>query len=154
MVGDMQLTAFTDLALRIVMRLAVLEPGSAATTGELAVQLNVRATHASKVVTALSALGVVDTRRGRNGGLRLADGAESVSVGHLVRQLEGGPDQGKEVVECEGAHPCPLRAGCRLRAALRDAQEAFFAALDPLTIADVTVSPTRSLLLGLGSARR
>jgi Rrf2 family nitric oxide-sensitive transcriptional repressor len=145
----MQLAGFTDLALRILMRLAVLGEDGATTT-VLAEQLNVSYAHATKVVTALSALGVVDARRGRNGGLRLADEARDISVGFIVRRLEGGPSEGREVVDCEGANPCPLRGGCRLRAALRDAQEAFFAALDPLTVADVTAAPTRSLLLSLG----
>lgn len=144
----MQLTGFTDLALRLVMRLAVLDEGETATTAALADQLHVRATHAAKVVTALHKLGVVEARRGRTGGLRLAGDARSVSVGWLVRELEGP----REVVDCEGANPCPLRGGCRLRTALREAQEAFFAALDPLTIDDVSASPTRSLLLSLGPA--
>ena len=139
----MQLTRFTDLALRIVMRLAVDDESSQTlTTREVADQLAVKYTHATKVVAALQKLGVVQTRRGRAGGLWLtADGAV-VSVGRLVRELEG---RG-EVVECEGASPCPLRGGCRLRVALRDAQEAFFAALDPLTVADLTAPPTRLLL--------
>lgn len=141
----MQLTGFTDLALRLVMRLAVLDDGTA-TTSQLADQLHVRYTHAAKVVTALHKLGVIEARRGRTGGLRLADGAGATSVGFIVRQLEGA----REVVECEGAQPCPLRSACRLRAALRDAQEAFFAALDPLTIDDVAAGPTRPLLLTLG----
>jgi len=138
-----QLTRFTDLALRIVMRLAVDDESSQTlTTREVADQLAVKYTHATKVVAALQKLGVVQTRRGRAGGLWLtADGAV-VSVGRLVRELEG---RG-EVVECEGASPCPLRGGCRLRVALRDAQEAFFAALDPLTVADLTAPPTRLLL--------
>ncbi|RKT87714.1 Rrf2 family transcriptional regulator, nitric oxide-sensitive transcriptional repressor [Saccharopolyspora antimicrobica] len=141
----MQLTAFTDLALRIVMRLAVLDEEDRSTTRALAAQLHVRPTHAAKVVTALQKLGLVETQRGRTGGLRLAAGAQEISVGFVVRELEGAG----EVVECDGANPCPLRGGCRLRSALRQAQEAFFAALDPLTIADVTAAPTRRLLLSL-----
>lgn len=146
----MQLTGFTDLALRLVMRLAVLDEGETATTSALADQLHVRATHAAKVVTALHKLGVVEARRGRTGGLRLADDARSVSVGWLVRELEGP----REVVDCEGADPCPLRGGCRLRTALRQAQEAFFAALDPITVDDVSAAPTRSLLLSLSPRPR
>ena len=141
----MQLTGFTDLALRIVMRLAVLDEGESASTSVLAEQLHVSYTHATKVVTALQKLGVVETRRGRAGGLRLAGSAGKISVGAIVRSLEGH----REVVECEGANPCPLRGGCRLRAALRDAQEAFFAVLDPITIEDISAVPTRSLLLSL-----
>lgn len=141
----MQLSGFTDLALRIVMRLAVLED-SASTTRTVSDQLQVKYTHAAKAVAALQRLGVVETRRGRAGGLRLLDEARSRSVGRLVRSLEG-PD---ELVQCEGDVPCPLRGGCRLRSALRDAQEAFFAALDPLTIGDLTEPPTRAILLTLG----
>ncbi|SKC77722.1 RrF2 family transcriptional regulator [Krasilnikoviella flava] len=143
----MQLTAFTDLGLRIVMRLAVLDAEQTATTRALAGELNVPATHAAKVVTRLGRLGVVDARRGRSGGLRLADGARDLSVGFVARELEGDG----EVVECEGPNPCPLRGGCRLRGALARAREAFFAALDPMTIADVSAAPTRDLLLTIGT---
>lgn len=142
----MQLTGSTDLALRIVMRLAVLED-SATTTRTVSEQLRVKYTHAAKVVATLQRLGVVETRRGRTGGLSLVEDARSLSVGRLVRSLEG-PD---EVVQCEGPVPCPLRGGCRLRSALRDAQEAFFAALDPLTIGDLAEPPTRAILLNLSS---
>jgi Rrf2 family transcriptional regulator, nitric oxide-sensitive transcriptional repressor len=142
-----QLTAFTDLGLRIVMRLAVLDADRTTTTRTLAVELNVPATHAAKVVTRLGHLGLVDARRGRAGGLRLADGARDVSVGFVARALEGDG----EVVDCDGANPCPLRGGCRLRGALARAREAFFAALDPLTIADVSAAPTRDLLLTVGT---
>ena len=143
----MQLTAFTDLGLRIVMRLAVLDADETATTRALSDQLNVPATHAAKVVTRLGRLGVVEARRGRAGGLRLAEGARDLSVGFVARALEGDG----EVVECEGANPCPLRGGCRLRGALARAREAFFAALDPVTIADVSAAPTRDLLLTIGT---
>jgi len=141
-----QLNGFTDLALRIVMRLAVLDEEEATSTAVMADQLRVSHAHAAKVVTALQKLGVVETRRGRSGGLRLAPGGRSTSIGALVRELEGH----REVVECEGSNPCPLRGACRLRAALRQAQEAFFASLDPLTVADVAASPTGPVLLALG----
>lgn len=142
----MQLTGFTDVALRLLMLLAAREDGTA-TTSSLAGQLDVRYNHAAKVVATLQKLGLVETRRGRSGGLRLAEGAGATSVGALVRTLEGG----REVVECEGTRPCPLRTACGLRVALRQAQEAFFATLDPYTIGDVVGAPTRSLLLTLGA---
>ena len=143
----MQLTSFTDLGLRVVMRLAVLGEGETTTTSVLAEEVGVRASHAAKVVAALSKLEVIEATRGRGGGLRLAAGAGTVSIGFLVRRLEG---RG-EVVDCDGAAACPLRGGCRLRTALAQAQEAFFATLDPLTLTDVTAAPTRSLLLTLGT---
>ncbi|HEY9326764.1 MAG TPA: Rrf2 family transcriptional regulator, partial [Streptomyces sp.] len=67
----------------------------------------------------------------------------------LVRQLEG-PG---EVVECEGATPCPLRSACRLRSALRAAEEAFYASLDPIAVTDLVSSPTGPLLIGISGSR-
>lgn len=136
---------FTDLALRIVMRLAVLDAGETTTTSALADQLKVRYTHATKVVAALQKMGIVVTRRGRTGGLWLTDEGRDVSVGSIVRDLEGG----REVVDCDGVNPCPLRGACRLRGVLRDAQEAFFAALDPIQVGDLVSPPTRAVLLTL-----
>ncbi|WP_328428206.1 Rrf2 family transcriptional regulator [Streptomyces sp. NBC_00443] len=141
----MRLLRSTDLALRLLMRLAVLEGGTP-TTREVAADMEVPYTHAAKVVAELQHLGLVDARRGRGGGLSLTDRGRTASVGAVVRAFEGDGD----VVECEGDSPCPLHTGCLLRGALRRAQEAFFASLDPLTLADVTADPTGPLLVQIG----
>ncbi len=142
----MHLTRFTDLSLRLVMRLAVVDPASASpTTRGVAAQIGVPYTHAAKAVSMLRTLGVVETRRGRGGGLAITDFGREVSLGWLTRKLEGDG----EVVECDGATPCPLRDGCRLRGALRRAQTAFFAELDDLTLTDLTRAPTGPILISL-----
>jgi Rrf2 family nitric oxide-sensitive transcriptional repressor len=140
-----KLTKFTDLSLRAVMRLAVAAPDPALTTREVAIAMDVPYTHMAKAISRLQHLGVVEARRGRGGGLGLTAFGRRASVGWLVRALEGED----EVVACEGDPPCPLRAACRLRGALRKAQEAFYAELDPVTVADLVASPTGPLLLGL-----
>jgi Rrf2 family nitric oxide-sensitive transcriptional repressor len=146
-----QLTKFTDLGFRVLMRLAVPETGSAVlTTQAIADQTAVRYTHATKVVTRLQVLGVVETRRGRNGGLSITRLGREASIGWLARKLEGSD----EVIECEGTNPCPLRDDCRFRSILRVAQEAFFAALDPYTVEDLTRSPTAGVLLSLTARPR
>ncbi|MGW8556790.1 RrF2 family transcriptional regulator [Streptomyces tubercidicus] len=145
----MRLTKSTDIALRIAMRLAVLgDAGDAPTTREVASAVQVPYTHAAKVVSKLQHLGAVEARRGRGGGLTLTTAGRRGSLGRLVRELEGADD----VVGCEDDPPCPLRGGCRLRGALRAAQEAFYASLDPLSVADLTDAPTGPLLLSLTSA--
>ncbi|MEU2253673.1 Rrf2 family transcriptional regulator [Nocardia xishanensis] len=141
----MQLTRFTDLGLRVVMRLAVAEEGVRPGSREIAEELSVSYTHAAKVITRLGELGVVDARRGRSGGLAITELGRTATVGWLARRLEGEA----EVVECDGAIPCPLRSGCRLRSALRRAQQAFFESLDTLTIEDLTRNPTGTVLLAL-----
>jgi len=141
-----QLTRSTDLGLRIMMRLAVpAVDDSALTTQSVADQMAVKYTHAAKVVARLQTLGVVETRRGRLGGLRITEHGRTMSIGRLARELEGM----SEVIECEGPNPCPLRSACRLRKVLRDAQEAFFRELDPFTVTDLTWSPTADVLRSL-----
>ncbi|CAM3189348.1 Rrf2 family transcriptional regulator [Nocardioides dubius] len=143
----MELTKFTDLGLRVMMRLTVLEEGESLTTQAVAEQVAVSYAHATKVVARLQALGVVETRRGRAGGLWITEQGRAMSIGALVRALEGAD----EVITCEGDNPCPLRHSCRLRGVLRQAQEAFFATLDPFTIGDLTAPPTGPVLLTLGT---
>ncbi|MFE5767778.1 RrF2 family transcriptional regulator [Streptomyces sp. NPDC056485] len=140
----MRLTRFTDLALRVLMRLAVAD-ADLPTTRDVAATMEVPYTHTAKVVARLQHLGLVEARRGRGGGLALTASGRAASVGGVVRELEGAGD----VVDCEGTTPCPLRGACVLRGALRRAQEAFFAALDPLTVNDLVAAPTGPLLLGI-----
>ncbi|TQF65910.1 Rrf2 family transcriptional regulator [Rhodococcus spelaei] len=141
----MQLTRFTDLGLRVMMRLAVSPGGGGLTTSQVADQMAIPYTHTTKVVLRLRELGMVEARRGRGGGLTITDRARSTSIGWLARELEG---EG-EVVTCEGTTPCPLRSACRLRGALRRAQDAFYASLDGVTVDDLVSAPNTVTLLSL-----
>ncbi|MFE7165798.1 RrF2 family transcriptional regulator [Streptomyces sp. NPDC057616] len=144
----MRLLRSTDLALRVLMRLAVADEATP-TTREVAADMDVPYTHAAKVVAELQHMALLDARRGRGGGLSLTAKGRAASVGAVVRAFEGDGD----VVDCEGATPCPLAPACRLRGELRRAQEAFFASLDPVTVQDIVAAPTGTLLLGLPTVR-
>ncbi|MFG1654283.1 RrF2 family transcriptional regulator [Micromonospora sp. NPDC049275] len=135
----MRINRSSDIALRIVMLGA--SRGGRSTIDELAVALAVPRTHLAKVVQRLQHLGVLETTRGRGGGVRLISGTSTVTVGQLLRDLEGE----SEVVSCDEP-ACPLLAGCRLRAELRVAQEAFYASLDRVSIDDLIAAPTSVLL--------
>ncbi|GIH51505.1 transcriptional regulator, BadM/Rrf2 family [Microbispora rosea] len=139
------MTKFTDLALRVTMRLAVLDPGASLTTRQVADAMAIPYNHTAKAIARLQHLGIVEARRGRGGGLELTEFGRTASIGWLVRELEGE----EEVVTCEGEIPCPLRAVCSLRGALRAAQQAFYASLDPITVDQLTSSSTRPVLLSL-----
>ncbi|WAL95148.1 RrF2 family transcriptional regulator [Streptomyces sp. Je 1-369] len=142
----MRLMRSTDLALRTLMRLAVVDGADdTPTTREVAADMAVPYTHETKVVAELQKMGLLEARRGRGGGLALTEAGRRASVGAVVRSFEGTGD----VVDCESGMPCPLNSACRLRDALRKAQEAFYASLDPLTVADMVASPTGPLLLGI-----
>ena len=97
------------------------------TIDELADRLAVPRHHLAKVVQRLQHLGLLETVRGRSGGVRLAAAARTASIGGLVRELEGGT----EVVDCDRRPGLPAEPGCLLRGALRRAQEAFYASPRP-----------------------
>lgn len=154
----MQLTRFTDIGLRVVMRLVAAEAAAretdsgpkTLTTKDLAAELAVPYTHVAKVVSRLCELGVVHSRRGRSGGLMITDLGRAARVGWLAETLEG-PG---EVVDCNSPEPCPLRAACHLRGALAQARNAFFRSLDEHAIADLVAQPTGGVLLNLQPRRR
>ncbi|MCR8724236.1 RrF2 family transcriptional regulator [Frigidibacter sp. ROC022] len=130
----MQLDKFTDYALRVLMTLAVRAPDRVPTS-EIAALHGLSETHLSKVATQLARAGFVASERGRHGGLTLARPADQIPVGAVVRAMK----RREPVVECFGPDKsCRILPACGLRDALADAQEAFFATLDRVTLADAT----------------
>jgi Rrf2 family transcriptional regulator, nitric oxide-sensitive transcriptional repressor len=128
-----------------MMRLAVMGDEDLLTTRQIAEAMNVPYTHMAKAIAHLQHLGVIEARRGRHGGLMLTGPGRRTQVGELIRALEGD----RETVVCEGDHPCPLAGACRLRHALRQAQEAFYSSLNHVTVNDLVTSPTGPVLLSL-----
>jgi Rrf2 family transcriptional regulator, nitric oxide-sensitive transcriptional repressor len=135
----MQLTRFTDLGLRAMMLLAAGESrDQRVTTRTIAIGAGASEHHIAKAVSRLVELGLVNARRGRVGGLELTEAGRGASVGWVIRRLEGD----REVIDCAGDKPCPLIPACRLRRALADAKEAFYAELDRYTVTDLTRGTT------------
>ncbi|RMI31350.1 RrF2 family transcriptional regulator [Nocardia stercoris] len=139
----MQLSRFSDLGLRAMMRLAVSSSAEErVTTKIIARQVNASEHYVAKAVSKLVDLGLVDSHRGRSGGIFLTTRGRSATVGEIVRGLEGAA----EVVECDGDHPCPLSAACRLRRVLDQAQEEFYRHLDGYSLDDLVNPQLRKIL--------
>jgi len=142
----MQLDKFTDYGLRVLMTLAVHDTKRMPTSA-IASIYKVSEHHLAKVAAELTRGGFVNSERGRGGGLTLARSADKINIGAVVRHLK----QDDPVVECFGSNrSCCILPACGLRDPLREAQEAFFSALDGYSLADVTNA--RSALAGLMSA--
>ena len=147
----MRLTAYADYALRVMMYLGVKQDGLA-TIAEIAAAYGISESHLTKVVQALGRLGYVETLRGRGGGLRLAQDPHAVSLGEVVRRME--PDFA--LVPCfaaDGPH-CRIECSCALKGVFRDALDAFMAALDQRTLADLLGPRARLSVLLSGTASR
>jgi len=127
----MQLTQFSDYAMRTLMYLGSRGPGQAS-VDEISRAYGISRHHLARVAQMLTELGVVSAHRGRGGGLRLAKDPAEINIGWLVRRTEPHFD----LVECfrPGGDPCPIEAACGLRGALLRAREAFLAVLDAYTL--------------------
>jgi Rrf2 family nitric oxide-sensitive transcriptional repressor len=143
----MRLTRFTDYGLRTLIYLA-LAPDALASIAGIAAAYGISESHMTKVVHALGQAGLIDTLRGRNGGLRLARPAAAIGLGAVVRAME--PEMA--LVECQSGADCVIDGACRLHAIMDEASAALLGVLDRYTVADVAGPGSLALvrLLGLG----
>ncbi len=134
----MRLTSFTDFGLRVLMRMAS-EPDQPLTTAEMAEEFSVSRNHLAKVISALSASGYIETRRGGGGGALLARKPEDICLGDVVSLLE----MDQALVECflPNGNACTLTARCLLKTKLAQAEAAFIADLNRSTLEDCIYHP-------------
>ncbi len=137
----MHLTSYTDYALRVLIYLGV--KAELATITEISDAYGISRNHLVKVVHDLGRRGYIHTLRGKHGGIRLAQPAAEICVGHLVRELE----EDMRLVECFNVAAlggCRIEPACVLQHVLHGALQAFLAELDRFTLADLLV-PKHSL---------
>ena len=146
----MRLNVQTDYALRVLMFLAARDD-EGATTAEIATRFGISRHHLTKVAQVLAREALVETARGRKGGLRLACPPGEISVGRVVRALES--DFAIAACFPGGKGDCLIFPACRLRGVLENALEAFFTTLDGVTVHDlVTLNGDLKALLARPAA--
>jgi Rrf2 family transcriptional regulator, nitric oxide-sensitive transcriptional repressor len=146
----MQLTNYTDYSFRTLIALGAVAPDKI-TVAEISSAYDISLNHLLKVVQRLSALGYVETLRGKTGGVRLACNPAALRLGDVVRNVE--PEIG--LVGCLRAAdaPCVIAPACRLKGILAGATDRFLQDLDQYTLADLlTPRPRLQRLLKLGNA--
>lgn len=134
----MRLTLHTDYSLRLLMYLAI-EPDRLHTIETIAERYDISRNHLMKVAQTLVQAGVVESIRGRGGGLRLAKLPDAINIGAVVRATE----DGFALVECfdPDGNDCVIAPACSLRGPLEQALVAFLAVLDRYTLADLVKNP-------------
>jgi Rrf2 family nitric oxide-sensitive transcriptional repressor len=131
----MRLSEYTDYTLRMLMYCAA-HPDRRVTIGEWAERHGLSKNHLMKVDNDLARQGLVETTRGRGGGLRLSVDPEAIRIGAVVRAAE----TDFRPVACfdPATNACTLSGNCRLKHLLGEALQAYFAALDAATLADLS----------------
>ena len=132
----MKLTQYTDLGLRLLMYLSM-RYGNTATIQEVSIRFAVSKNHMVKISHQLTKSGLIESTRGRNGGVRLARPPESISVEQALYATEDNFD----LVECFGPNNhCVITDVCKLSGVLDNAREAFFGVLRKVSLADLVKS--------------
>ncbi|MCL9781654.1 nitric oxide-sensing transcriptional repressor NsrR [Vibrio sp. S4M6] len=137
----MQLTNFTDYALRTLIFLASLPKDELTNITEVTNLFGVSRNHMVKVINRLGQLGYVHTVRGKNGGIRLQQPPSTITVGAIIRDLEP-----LDLVDCSVEH-CHITPACRLKEKLAKAKAAFLAELDGCTIDSLLTDNSELLIL-------
>jgi len=127
----LRITKRTNLAIRVLMFCGA-NKDRLVTKAEIARCCNTSENHLAQVINQLGQLGYIRTHRGRNGGIELARGMADIHIGEIFRTLESGVP----IAECfaDVDNTCPLVEACRLKLAVADAAEAFYAHLDGITL--------------------
>ena len=141
-----RLTQHTDYALRMLIHAALRAP-ALTTVGEVAQTYELSATHLNKVAQTLAEHGLLQTVRGRAGGIRLLRDPASIRIGAVVRVTE--PDFQIAPCMAPGSRACAIHGACDLRHVLARAIEAFIAELDKWTLADM-VKERGPMLIAIG----
>ncbi|MDQ6964192.1 MAG: Rrf2 family transcriptional regulator [Mariprofundales bacterium] len=143
----MQISQYTDYALRILIALA-LQPEKRVKLHDIADAYGISYNHLVKVVGALHHRGLVLPRRGRNGGLMLDRDPAEINVGYVVREFESSMD----LLECFDAetNSCPIAPLCPATGIFFEARAAFLAVLDRYSLADVIAERADGMRMLLG----
>ena len=143
----MRLAEYTDYTLRVLMYCAS-NADRLVTIAEIAESHGVSKSNLMKIVNDLARGGVLETTRGRGGGIRLARPASEIRIGEVVRATE----TDFRLVECfdDGTNTCVLSQTCRMKHLLDTALQAYFRELDGATLADIVGPPASPSRRGAG----
>jgi Rrf2 family protein len=133
------LTQKAKYALRALLYIAGKPPGSHPTIAEIAEHRQVPHKFLELILGELREAGLVMSRRGRNGGYALAQGSDTISVGAIVRLMDGplAPISCASLTAYRRCADCEDEATCAIRLVMRQVRDATSAILDRTMLADL-----------------
>ena len=135
----MRLSSLADYAI-VIMVAAARERGPARLTATtLAASTRVPLPTAQKLVSRLSAAGLIESARGTGGGFRLARGADAISLADVIEAVEG-PIALTTCVD-EERHDCALDQHCLVKPHWAVVNRAVRSALADVSLTDLAASP-------------
>lgn len=130
----MQLTSYTDYSLRALLYLGT-HQDRLVTISEISEYHSISRNHVMKVIHNLGKMGLIQTIRGKSGGIRLALKPEEIVIADVVRQTE--PHMNIQECFSRETNTCPLIDRCKLTGVLYQARQGFMKALEERRLADI-----------------
>ncbi|WP_394219081.1 Rrf2 family transcriptional regulator [Halobacillus trueperi] len=131
----MRLKKYTDYALRVLIFTASKRDGELANKKEISEVFHISENHLGKIIHELNKLELIETLRGRSGGIRLAKDPADINIGSVVRAME----DDFHLLECFdcATNYCVITPACKLKGVLHEALQAFLSVLDKYTLEDL-----------------
>jgi Rrf2 family protein len=127
----MQLTRAADYAVRVMIHLAGLPPGTRSSRANLAEEAECPEQFLSKVLQSLTRAGLVASHRGNTGGFELSSDRRNASVLQVIEAVEGPV---RLNLCLTGPHACERQNWCPVHAVWAEAQAAMSGVLRQATI--------------------
>ncbi len=130
----MKLTSRGDYATRVLMELAAAEGPRALSVHELAARTGISAKYLEQIMTRLRVANLVRSRRGAQGGYELAVQPREITVGQVIRLMDG--PLAPSACASRSAHSpcpayrCPSETACVLRGLWLEVRDAISEVLD------------------------
>lgn len=130
----MRLTTKGRYGMRLVLDIAQHERYGPVSMAETSLRQDISAKYLERLVGELQRAGIVKSLRGREGGHLLAVPPEKITVGEIVRVLEG---ESAQLACSHNRLSCPRSVHCLTRAIWVAADQAMFEKLDSVTVKDI-----------------
>jgi len=134
----LRISKMTDYAILLMVELT--RDGETLSAHALADRIHVEVPTASKVLKLLAGAGLLTSYRGSNGGYRVNESAEQISVAEVIRAIEGPI----AMTECS-VEPglCNQEDSCELRSNWQRISQAVTRALQDVSLAEMSLPPRK-----------
>ena len=132
------LTKKGKYGLKALVHLSKMPPGQLAFVGDIATQNNIPKKFLDAILGELRNAGFVQSRKGKDGGYRLAKPAAEIKIGHVVRVLDGplAPIPCASRTQYQPCDDCD-EATCQIRHMMLEVRQAIAGVLDNRSLAQV-----------------
>ena len=132
--------------LKALLHLASLRPGASAQSAEIAYANNISKKFLDTILNDLRVSGFINSKKGKGGGYLLARQAEKISIGSVIRTLDGplAPIGCASRLSYQPCRDCIVET-CPVRVLMTDVRDVMAKVLDTMTIEEMRPGPNERI---------